>query len=163
MLVSARTPECKLRGALRNASHSRIENSIPKTLLFCNRLAGHARSRAKHAPAKSMPWRLCAILTAPNGSWWRTKVSGVARPPDRSLEPQATNLRVLVLQYPRWGMLHNFFTPDPYPANPKRTPRLFAQLLKPLLISHLLSSWPASYTLTKCLSLYEYLLFPSKP
>ena len=43
---------------------------------------------------QSRPWRLRAILTDPNGLWWRPRLRGAARPPGRGLEPRATNLRV---------------------------------------------------------------------
>ena len=54
----------------------------------------YARHRAKHAPARSRPWGLRAVLPDQNGLWWRPGVRGVAQPPGRGVEPQATNLRV---------------------------------------------------------------------
>ena len=46
------------------------------------------------APTRSRPWTLRAILTDPNGLWWRPRVRRAARLPGRGLKPQARNLRV---------------------------------------------------------------------
>ena len=58
----------------------------------CDR--GSSGAGRGQAPTRSRPWTLRAILTDPNGLWWRPRVRRAARLPGRGVEPQATNLRV---------------------------------------------------------------------
>ena len=74
------------------ASHVSISNPRRDPGWRCHR--GSSATRRGQAPTRSRPWRPRAILADPDGLWWWARARGVARPPGRGLEPQATNLRV---------------------------------------------------------------------